>query len=432
MSESGADVIKVSLETLDLAKKYVRHGLKLNSDKSIPDYEAETPLYELWRSASDPLTSPGELKKLLTSEDNDAIRMALYNPNLPVSDAASFLRDGFETDIEERAEIISHLSQEEFEAKFDFKKWDMDSDELDDFEAAIGIKLEENADPFERHYMFEEEADEFIFDLYIVIKHGSENQKKFVEKKHARLFEFIESLEKNHLIKPYLFWTLYGLDFNLNREYMQTEFDGQVLAGEESFDDPSAVAFLLYPEDFKPLEDVNEDWIYNIESGMFTVSNQILPAETTSKNSNSSKYEVLSGEGDGYYPTIPFFDSFGELQAVTTFFIDMSDAEFLDFCLEEDALFRSKVFESHIPAKLGYLKSKGSLFFGDSNGLSSDADSSYQIIEFANVPEGDYLVIAYIDVYKRPWAVSLLRDRAKRNYEILFEVFPELTKVLVD
>ena len=110
----------------------------------------------------------------------------------------------------------------------------------------------------------------------------------------------------------------------------------------------------------------------------------------------------------------------------------MSDAEFLDFCLEEDSFFRSKVFESYIPAKLGSLKSTGSLFFGDSYGLSTDADSSYQIVEFENGPGDDYLVVAYIDSGKRPWVVSLLRDRARRNYEILFEMFPELTKVLAD
>ena len=432
MTESDAQINKVSLETFDLEKNYVRQDKKLSSIMEDADYGSDEPIYELWGTASDLLTPADELRELLLSDDEDAVKMALYNPSLPISDAAKFLREEFNLLRASRANLFAEMSKKDFEEKFDLKKWDMDSDELDDFESLLAIKLGEDSDRYQREYEYEEEVAEFIFEAYVVMNQGSESQKKFIEKKHVSLFEFIQNLEKSNLIEPFIFWTLYGMEFKFNRENMLAEYDGQVLVAEESLDDLSAIAFLQYPEDFKPIEDVNEEWIYNIESGMFGVSNQILPEETASKNSNSSKYEVLAGEGDGYYPTIPFFDAFGELQAVTTFFIDMSDAEFLDFCLEEDSFFRSKVFESYIPAKLGSLKSTGSLFFGDSYGLSTDADSSYQIVEFENVPGDDYLVVAYIDSGKRPWAVSLLRDRARRNYEILFEMFPELTKVLAD
>ena len=432
MSDSAAQINQISLETLDLAKKYVRQDKKLSSIMEDADYGSDDPIYEAWGTASDSLSSASELRAALLGDDEDAVKMALYNPSLPISDAARFLRDEFNLLRANCADVFAEMNKEDFEEKFDFKKWDMDSDELDDFESLLAIKLGEDSDRYQREYEYEEEVAEFIFEAYVVINQGSESQKKFIEKKHVSLFEFIQNLAKSSLIEPYIFWTLHGMEFKFNRENMLAEHDGQILVAEESFDDTGANAFLHYPEDFKPLEDVNEDWIYNIESGLFAVSNQILPDERDSKNSNSSKYEVLAGEGDGYYPTIPFFDAFGELQAVTTFFIDMSDVEFLDFCLDEDSFFRSKIFESYIPAKLGSLKSTGSLFFGDSYGLASDADSSYQIIEFEDVPVDDYLVVAYIDSGKRPWAVSLLRDRAKRNYEILFELFPELTKALTD
>ena len=91
----------------------------------------------------------------------------------------------------------------------------------------------------------------------------------------------------------------------------------------------------------------------------------------------------------------------------------------------------------YIPIKLGYIQSSGSLFFGDSFMIQNDyeREESDVILEFKDLPEEEFLVVAYIDTNiddgnynsQRTWAVSVLRDRAKRNYEILFEIFPELT-----
>jgi hypothetical protein len=81
-----------------------------------------------------------------------------------------------------------------------------------------------------------------------------------------------------------------------------------------------------------------------------------------------------------------------------------------------------------IPLEMGYLDCDGSFFFGDStwfhNGPGDDL-----IIEFTDLPVDKYLVVRHIDTEEenRTWAVSVMRDKAKRNYEILFKVFPELT-----
>jgi hypothetical protein len=95
----------------------------------------------------------------------------------------------------------------------------------------------------------------------------------------------------------------------------------------------------------------------------------------------------------------------------------------------------ASIFGNRIPIKLGYLKSSGSLFFGDSGSISNGPRKSDTILEFQELPEEEYLVVKYIDTCfnrgqynnQKTWAVSVLRDRAKRNYEILFEIFPELT-----
>jgi hypothetical protein len=62
-------------------------------------------------------------------------------------------------------------------------------------------------------------------------------------------------------------------------------------------------------------------------------------------------------------------------------------------------------------------------------GLSLDSGPTYQIVQFEEVPEDDYLVVAFIDTEERTWALSLTRDRAKRSYEILFKIFPELVRI---
>ena len=99
-------------------------------------------------------------------------------------------------------------------------------------------------------------------------------------------------------------------------------------------------------------------------------------------------------------------------------------------------MYFSRLFENRIPIKLGYIKSKGSIYFGDASIIENDQPArSDVVLEFRDLPIDEYLVVAYIDTAfndevfgnQRTWAVSVLRDRAKRNYEILFEIFPELT-----
>ncbi len=46
-------------------------------------------------------------------------------------------------------------------------------------------------------------------------------------------------------------------------------------------------------------------------------------------------------------------------------------------------------------------------------------------LEFVSNPK--IVHIAVVDAEYRAWAVSVMRDKAKRHFEILFKVFPELT-----
>jgi hypothetical protein len=176
--------------------------------------------------------------------------------------------------------------------------------------------------------------------------------------------------------------------------------------------------------------------IINIEGGSIAVTNQLSPESDEDMDVSSVGYEAGSGYGDGYYPTIPFFDSLGNLQVITTFFDHMGeDADNLEKLLLGYPWDNSSIFGNRIPIKLGYLKSSGSLFFGDSGTFPNGPRKSDTILEFKDLPEEEYLVVKYIDTCfdsgrynnQRTMAVSVLRDRAKRNYEILFEIFPELT-----
>jgi hypothetical protein len=128
------------------------------------DYGSDDPIYEAWGTASDSLSSASELRAALLGDDEDAVKMALYNPSLPVSDAARFLRDEFNLLRANCADVFAEMNKEDFEEKFDFKKWDMDSDELDDFESLLAIKLGEDSDRYQREYEYEEEVAEFIFE----------------------------------------------------------------------------------------------------------------------------------------------------------------------------------------------------------------------------------------------------------------------------
>jgi len=427
-------ITKISLDALSPVVKYPRQQKKLSSLKGTAEFESDQGLWDLLITAADPLSPLEDLRKILASEDTDAIQLAIYNPTLPISDAVEYLKNDFEIKCKNRSNFLINLSEIEFREKFDLEKSILDLEELSDFKNLLAYMQGQNVDSYT--YIFEDEVAQFIFDFFIVTTQGKKNQRNILEQMHPELFEFIHKLVQIKLIKPYVFWALEPLNFILNREDMLTEHDGQILLAEESLFEPALVSFLLYPEEFKPLESVNVDWIYNIESGMFAVGN-CTPSNESDSDPYSSPlaFEVESGAGDGYYPTIPFFDSFGELQTVTTFFTHMTDSGYIDECLDGDSYYRSKLFENRVPVRLGYLKSSNSLFFGDSSWISNGPDTSNLIVHFENLPVDDYLVIAFIDIAtddgsygnQRTWSISLVRDRAKRNYEILFDLFPELT-----
>ena len=427
MSDSSPKITTVSLGSLSITSQYVRQNKPLTSIMGKAEHESDQLFEDLYGAASDPLSSPETLRKILTSDDDEAIELAIYNPGLPIGDAAKYLRQDFELIRAKRSKNILNLSNGDFLEKFDPAHWDLDSEQLEDFQSLLCVMQGQEADSFT--YEFEDEVAELLFDAYIVVTEGNSEQKKSLTKLHPDLVEFMQNLVKVNLADSFIFWSACPHEFKLTRENMLYEHDGQVLVGEDSLFDMGAVKFIDYPDEFKPLEDIDRDWIYNVESGLSGVSSDLLPADLDVTQPSDQKFEVLAGEGDGYYPTIPFFDAYGQLQTITTFFIPMTYSNVLDDYLSDPGFTRrSTIFENRIPIKLGYLKSNGSLFFGDSFGLYVDATSDYDILEFVDVPKDDYLVVAYIDSEERPWALSLMRDRAKRNYEILFEIFPELVR----
>ena len=434
-NEVGVNQItKISLDVLSPVVKYSRQQQKLSSLTGKAEFESDQGLWDLLIVAADPLSSLEDLRHILAGKEMDAIQLAIYNPTLPIGDAVKYLKNDFEFKCKNQSNFLSNLSEMQFRKKFDFEKSILDLEELKDFKNLLAYMQGENVDSYSNS--FEDEVAQFIFDFYIVVTQGGEDRRNILEQMQPDLFKFIQNLIEIKLIQPYIFWTLEQMNFILNRENMLTEHDGQVLLAEDSLFDPGEVSFLLYPEEFKPLESVSDNWIYNIESGMFAVSNRIPSNESDNNNFSSPfAFEAGSGIGDGFYPTIPFFDSFGELQIITTFFTHMVDSDYIDECLDSDSFYRSKLFENRVPIRLGYLKSSSSFFFGDSSWIASGPIPSNLIVQFENLPSDDYLVIAYIDTAiddgsywnQRTWAVSLLRDRARRNYEILFELFPELT-----
>ena len=427
MTDSNPKITTVSLGSLSKSKEYTRQSMPLASTMGKAEYESDQPLWELLGAASDPQSSSEALREILLGEDDEAIELAIFNPSLPIGDAADYLRQKSASLRVKRSNFFRDLSEDEFAEHFDFGQWDMDSEQLEDFEALLAVMQGQDVDAYT--YEFGDEVEEFIFDAYIIVTQGRDDQRKLLKQLHPDFFQFIRNLVSANLIEPFIFWTSNAFGFELTREKMLGEHDGQVLIAEENLFDMGAVGFIDYPEEFKPLDEVSENWIYNIESGTSAVCSEISQADIDHESPSIQKYEVLAGLGDGYYPTIPFFDAFGQLQLITTFFTHMMYSEVLDNHLYDPGFTRrSTIFENRIPIKLGYLKSNGSLFFGDSYGLSMDAGSTYQVIEFKDVPKDNYLVVAYIDTEERTWALSLMRDRAKRNYEILFEVFPELVR----
>ncbi len=420
----------VSVKNLTLKKRF--------SEKELASAETfwkkQDPYdHESWKeayAAGNPATSQEILRSLLNG-DEDVKSLVLLNPSFPIQESASYCRDKFKVDCDKRFEFLSNLDEDEFSKIFDLNRWDLDEDEIDDTRGLLSWVQGESFD--EILYLDSEEVHQVVFDAGLIFVKGNSDQRRILKDVLPNTYAFFKNLSEKQLISPFLFWTL-DVNNTLNNEKVSIEFDTRVLALEDAIHDPGEVNFLQYPSEFKPLSDLSSDMIINIEGGKLGVTNRVWSQNDEGVDFSSVGYEAGSGEGDGYYPTIPFFDSLGNLQVITTFFAHMGeDAEQLEQNLMGATWDNASIFGNRIPIKLGYLKSAGSLFFGDSGSIQNGSGKDSTILEFQDLPEEEYLVVKYIDTSwssrfnQNTWAVSVLRDRAKRNYEILFEIFPELT-----
>ena len=428
------DVIQtISIKDLTILRKYKDKDLN-NASNLLSTFDAD-----IRESAQNAFTAGNsksrvkDLSKILKSGDQDAINLAVLNPQFSVKESASYFKEYFRSVCEERFSKLNQLSDKDFSDNFNMKKWGLAKNVYEDAKALL--QYMQGDDLSEATYEHVEGNAWLIFDSSLVVSMGNERQKKSLQKSLPSTYAFIEHLKEKNLLDPYIFWTLEPLFHTLNREIMLIENDSAILALEDALFDPSSIDLFQYPGEFKPLGNVSEDWIINIESGSFAVTSKVPINGAESYDLESCGFETGSGLGDGYYPTIPFFDSYGNLQNITTFFTHMMGSEHLDSNLGS-ALYFSRLFENRIPIKLGYIKSKGSIYFGDASIIENDQPArSDVVLEFRDLPIDEYLVVAYIDTAfndevfgnQRTWAVSVLRDRAKRNYEILFEIFPELT-----
>jgi hypothetical protein len=429
---AGSTVTSViSLKNLTLKKRF--NEKELISTETF--WKKQDPYdHESWKetyAAGDPTTSQEILKSLLSSEEDLVKSLVLLNPNFPIQESASYCRDRFKVDCDKRFEYLSNLEEDEFSKIFDLDLLDLDEDEIEGTRGLLSWIQGEYFD--EISFLDSEEVHQLVFDAGLIFVKGNSDQRQILEDLLPNTYAFFKNLSEKQLISPFLFWTL-EVSKTLNNEQVSIEFDTRVLALEDAIHDPGEVNFLQYPSEFKPLSDLSSDMIINIEGGKLGVTNRVWSQNDEDVEFSSVGYEAGSGEGDGYYPTIPFFDSLGNLQVITTFFTQMGEeAEQLEQNLMGAPWDNASVFGNRIPIKLGYLRSSGSLFFGDSGSIQNGPGKDSTILEFQDLPEEEYLVVKYIDTSwsarfnQNTWAVSVLRDRAKRNYEILFEIFPELT-----
>ena len=445
IDEILGEVVAISIKSLNLEKMYSQKNLAstLNFWK-----KEEKSTQEYWKkiySSGHPDTSRDKLLSFLKSAEFDERRLAALNPNLTTSESAAFYNASFESRCSERFIEIQRQNDIEFERTFNIKQWNLSREDLKVTKGYIQTMVGKSLDPSPSHLLAD--INDLFFDAGLVFLNGSKKQKEILKKLVPDIFLFFENLDKLRVIRPYLFWALDGdhTPESLNRTEMLIEHDSRVQALRDEIYDAGSSAFLQYPTEFHPLADVPDKWIIEIKSGAISVTSR-MPPDLSNLNEDLDEldeydlkdfgYERGTGDGDGCYPTIPFYDYLGNLQNISTFFFDIGNSEYLDLMLSEPSMF-SKVFENIIPIKLGYIQSSGSLFFGDSFMIQNDyeREESDVILEFKDLPEEEFLVVAYIDTNiddgnynsQRTWAVSVLRDRAKRNYEILFEIFPELT-----
>jgi len=433
-NEQGFGVATVvSIKNLTLKNRFTEKDLSSTDSLWEKVHQDDQESWKETYAAGNPDTSLKSLRSLLKSDDDLVRYLALLNPNFPIRESANYCRDNFELHCKKRYDFLSNLNEDELSKIFDLDLWDLDEDEVDGAKALLSWIQGEYVE--ETSFDFSDEVHEVIFDAGLVFLRGNSELKKILEDLLPNTWAFFLNLNEKNLISPFLFWTL-EVNKTLNNDKVSFEFDTRVLALEDAIHDPYGTNFLQYPSEFKPLSDLSSNMIINIEGGSIAVTNQVSAQSDEDLDISSVGYEAGSGYGDGYYPTIPFFDSLGNLQAITTFFNHMGEeSENLEQLLLGTPWDNASIFGNRIPIKLGYLKSSGSLFFGDSGSIANGPRKSDTILEFQDLPEEEYLVIKYVDTCfnsgpfnnQMTMAVSVLRDRAKRNYEILFEIFPELT-----
>ena len=436
LSVKGAGVnvaTVISIKNLTLKNRFTEKELSSTESLWKKVHQDDQESWKETYAAGNPTTSLESLRSLLKSDEDLVRYFALLNPKLPIHESANYCREKFELHCEKRYEFLSNLDEDEFSKIFDLELWDLDEDEIEGAKGLLrwiqGEYIEETS------FQNSDEVHWVIFDAGLISLKGNLEQKQILADLLPNTWAFFQNLSEKRLISPFLFWTL-EVNQTLNNDKVSFEFDTRVLALEDAIHDPYGNNFLQYPSEFKPLSELSSNMIINIEGGSIAVSNQVSPQSDEDLDISSVGYEAGSGYGDGYYPTIPFFDSLGNLQVITTFFNHMGEeAENLEQLLLGAPWDNASIFGNRIPIKLGYLKSSGSLFFGDSGSIPNGPRKSDTILEFQDLPEEEYLVVKYIDTCfdsapfnnQKTWAVSVLRDRAKRNYEILFEIFPELT-----
>jgi len=368
-------------------------------------------------NAGNPNTKQSELKQILLKTKGE-IQLALFNPMLEVKLAVVQVQNRHKKVLADLNEKLTSLSIPALQKKY------QELFEDDDFVNYLTY-LHDSLFDGEIEWDCAYPASNFLLELYLILSRGTIEQRVLLQDLYPDVYQFVTNLIQNKIAEPYLLWTLTDdAEEYFNRYTFNVCHDSRVLAVNGNVLDMGAEPGFVLPTEFKPLSDVSPDYIYNIESGLFALTNNLVETSDLSEIG----FEVMAGAGDGYYPTIPFFDHFGELQMLTTFFTHMISAEWLDSRL--DSMGQKLFLYAHqVPLEMGYLDCDGSFFFGDStwfhNGPGDDL-----IVEFSDLPVDRYLVVRFIDVdsEKQTWAVSVMRDKAKRNFEILFKIFPELTK----
>lgn len=404
----------LTVETVDIPDVMAEDFAKwYKSDKSrnIAEYQE----FKLSFDAGNPTLSQSELQKIFSEVRDMDHELALFNPRLEVGIASAHVQNRHKQILTDLISELKLVSTSELKQKYQDLS---DDSEFTDFL----MYLQDSSFDGDIEWDYEDNVSRFLLESYLILSEDLKDKKTVLKEYFPETYRFFTSLIQNKIAQPYLFWTL--TDFNgdyFNRYAFNVCHDSRVLAVKDSLHDPAAEFGYVYPIEYKPLTEVNPEYIYNIESGLVAVTNKLIEASDL----NEIGFEVMSGMGDGYYPTIPFFDHLGELQMVTTYFTHMIDAGWLGPNLDN---VHFPLHSREVPLEMGYLDCDGSLFFGDSNWFHNGPGDDL-IIEFCDLPADKYLVVRYIDVNDEnsTWAVSIMRDKAKRNFEILFKVFPELT-----